>query len=99
MANLDDPTPTGGDSDPAALVNVPPLEQRVRRLELENAALKAELADLCRKYAIERDISRALSLEGTPRTKEELEEMIRTSVPFADVLRELEAEYGVGGAK
>lgn len=101
MASLDETGATGGGSGSVSDERTAPtqLELRVRQLESENAALRAELADVKAKHAFDKELLLAHSLRDMPRTKKEFDAMLAKSVPFDDVLRELEAKYGAGSGK
>ena len=67
----------------------------MRELERENARWRAELADVRTKYEQERDLLAAYLLDDMPHNEEEFRRMVAESGSFSDLLRELEAEFGV----
>jgi predicted nucleic acid-binding Zn-ribbon protein len=98
MSNLDEPDipQTGGASEVPASNEPGGTESRMKELERENARLRAELADLRSKHKQDRELMMAYMLEGMPRTREEFDRVRAESLPFDEVLRQLEQEFGTG---
>jgi predicted nucleic acid-binding Zn-ribbon protein len=93
MANLDEPNGTPGSGDEQNGQPKPArdaLEQRVRELEQENAALRGELDSLRVRHQKDRDLLDALILSGLPADEHEMQEMLANSSSLSDLLREFE---------
>jgi predicted component of type VI protein secretion system len=94
MASLDETGAAGGggNSLPDERTTPTPLELRVRQLESENASLRAELADVKAKHAVDASELQAHRMFLLPATAAEFERRLATAVDMSDVLTELAAE-------
>jgi hypothetical protein len=95
MANLDEPNPTGGGGNgeepiPVEKMSRPALEARVRELEKENAGLKLDIEALALHVKRDAELLHAITFEGIPLDKQELEESKANSKSISDLI----AEFG-----
>ena len=102
MSNLDEPngTPGGaGQNGEAQPRDRGELEARVRELEKENARLQAELMESQAARTRDRDLLNAMILDDLPQNEEEYREFVAKSSPLSDLLREMEAKFGLESPK
>ncbi len=82
--------PTGGDDEPNREV----LQQRVRELEAENRALRADIEQLRQSTEIDRQELEWYHSLGLPLTETEMLEQARTGPSISDVIADCEREFG-----
>jgi hypothetical protein len=103
MSNLDEPnggTPGSGDENsPIEKMSRLALEARIRELEKENAHLTTQLREAEVARAKARELLEAMIRNDLPQDEEEYRDLVANSSPLSDLLREMEAKYGLESPK